>query len=68
MADPTVIDCAAACTVTVVHQMALPPLQLTREEGALIAGAILMCWAAAWAIRMAVKVLTQTDQDVREET
>lgn len=57
MADPTVIDCAAACTVTVVHELSLPPLQLDAAEGAAIAGAVLAVWAVAWAFRMAVRTL-----------
>ena len=47
MADPQVIQCAAACTVTVVHS--LPLLEMTVEEGAQIAGAVLAVWAAGWA-------------------
>lgn len=57
MADPTVIQCAGSCTVTVVHELSLPPLQLTPEEGAQIGGAILAVWAVAWCIRQAIKAV-----------
>lgn len=57
MADPTVIDCPSACTVTVVHELSLPPLQLTAEEGAAIAGAVLVIWAVGYAFRMAIRAL-----------
>ena len=57
MADPTVIDCPSACTVTVVHELSLPPLQLTAEEGAGIAGAVLAIWAVGYAFRMAIRAL-----------
>ena len=57
MADPTVIDCPSACTVTVVHELSLPPLQLTAEEGAAIAGAVLAIWAVGYAFRMAIRAL-----------
>ena len=59
MPEPqSVIECATACTVTVVHELSLPPLQLTSEEGAAIAGAVLAVWAVAWAFRMLIKTLS----------
>lgn len=61
MPDPTVIDCATACTVTVIHELSLPPLQLTTEEGALIASAILAIWGLAWGIRVLIQTLKFTD-------
>lgn len=61
MADPTVIDCASACTVTVVHELSLPPLQLTLEEGAQIALAISAVWVIGWAVRMVLKTLSTSD-------
>ena len=59
MADPQVIQCAAACTVTVVHS--LPLLEITVEEGAQIAGAVLAVWAIGWGFRVLVRVLKNTD-------
>lgn len=61
MADPTVIDCASACTVTVVHELSLPPLQLSAEEGAQIALAIGAVWVVGWAIRMVLRTLGTSD-------
>lgn len=61
MADPTVIECASTCTVTVVHELSLPPLQLTAEEGAQIAGAILAIWALGWGFRVLLQTLKKTD-------
>jgi len=61
MAEPTVIDCASACTVTVVHELSLPPLQLSAEEGAAIAGAILAIWAVGWGFRALIQTLRHTD-------
>jgi hypothetical protein len=61
VADPTVIDCSAACTVTVVHELSLPPLQLTLEEGAQIALAISAVWVVGWAVRMVLKTLSTSD-------
>ena len=57
MADPTVIECPSACTVTVVHEFSLPPLQLDTADGAAIAGAVLAVWAVGWAFRMLIRAL-----------
>lgn len=61
MADPVVIDCASACTVTVVHELSLPPLQLSADEGAVIASAILAIWAIGWGFRALIQTLKHTD-------
>ena len=57
MADPTVIECATACTVTVLHELSLPPLQLDTADGAAIAGAVLAVWVVGWAFRMLIRAL-----------
>ena len=57
MADPTVIECPSTCTVTVVHELSLPPLQLDTADGAAIAGAVLAIWAVGYAFRMAIRAL-----------
>lgn len=67
MADPTVIDCAGACTVTVVHELSLPPLQLTAAEGAVIASAILAIWAMGWGFRVLIQTLKNTDGNSTQE-
>lgn len=67
MADPTVVDCSAACTVTVVHELSLPPLQLTAEEGAQVAGAILLVWAAGFGIRMAARAMNSADSKEEQQ-
>lgn len=57
MADPIAINCSSACTVTVIHELSLPPLQLDAAEGAAIAGAVLAVWAVGWAFRMLIRTL-----------
>ena len=57
MAEPTTINCPSTCTVTVVHELSLPPLQLDTADGAAIAGAVLAVWAVGWAFRMLVRAL-----------
>ena len=61
MADPINITCGAACTVTVVHEISLPPLQLDSADGAAIAGAVLAIWAIGWGFRALIQTLRQTD-------
>ena len=67
MADPSIIECATACTVTVVHELSLPPLQLSADEGAVIAGAILAIWAIGWGFRALIQTLKNTDGNTTEE-
>lgn len=43
--DPTVIECASACTVTHVHVISIPPFDLSLEDASRIAGAVLAVWA-----------------------
>ncbi|MBN9411384.1 MAG: hypothetical protein J0H69_19750 [Burkholderiales bacterium] len=63
MAEPTVINCATqACTVTVVHELSLPPLQLTPGEAGAIAGAILLVWGVAFGFRMLIRTLHVDDK------
>ncbi|MGJ7527366.1 hypothetical protein [Variovorax sp. GB1P17] len=58
MADPTVIQCAGQCTVTVVHQLHIPVLDLTIEQGQLIGGAIVLVWAIAYCFRQVGRQLS----------
>jgi hypothetical protein len=67
VAEPTSISCASACTVTVVHELALPPLQLEPAEAAQIAVAILAVWAAGFGIRELIRVVRHTDKAEVEE-
>lgn len=57
MAEPVVIQCPGSCTVTVVHELSLPPLQLTLEEGAMVAAAIVGVWTVGLAFRLLIRVL-----------
>lgn len=57
MADPQVIQCAGACTVTVVHELALPVLNLSTDDAALISSAVLLVWVVGYAFRMLIRTL-----------
>ena len=63
MADPFVIDCSSQCTVTVVHELSLPPLQLTPAEGGQIAGAILGVWVVGWGVRQLIRLIQTSGPD-----
>lgn len=52
MADPTVIQCASACTVTVEHVLHIPVLDLTVQQGIDIGGAIVLVWAIGYGFRV----------------
>lgn len=55
MADPIVVTCAGACTVT--HEISVPPLQLDTTEGGQIAGAVLVVWAVGYSFRSLIRAM-----------
>lgn len=57
MADPQTITCDSACTVTVVHELAVPVLDLSTSDAALISSAILLVWVVGYAFRMLIRTL-----------
>lgn len=57
MADPQIIECAGACTVTVVHEIALPVLSMSTEDAAMISGAVLLVWVVGYAFRVLIRTL-----------
>ncbi|WP_153012849.1 hypothetical protein [Pseudacidovorax intermedius] len=68
MADPTTVECSSACTVTVVHELSLPPLQLDAEGAIQISSAILLVWAAGWACRTLIRHLKTVDGNQPSES
>ena len=61
------IQCASACTVTVQHEITLPLLNLSAEEGAEISSAILLVWAVAWAFRVLVRSINSDGNSSTQE-
>jgi hypothetical protein len=55
------IQCTSACTVTVVHEIALPVLDLSPAEAAQISSAILLVWAVGWAFRALIQTIKSSD-------
>ncbi len=68
LADPQTIECTGACTVTVVHEISLPVLDLSPAEGAAISSAVLLVWAVGYAFRAAIQALkTDGNSSTTEE-
>lgn len=57
MSASQVVECSGACTVTVVHELALPVLNLSTDEAALITSAVLVVWVVGYAFRMVIRTL-----------
>lgn len=53
----TTVVCDAACTITLQHEIVTPVFNLDTADGAAIAGAILLVWAAGFAFRMLIRAL-----------
>lgn len=56
MAEQTIV-CSQACTVTVQHDFAVPVLNLSTSDAALISSAILLVWASGYAFRLLIRAL-----------
>lgn len=67
MADPQIIECTGACTVTVVHELALPVLSMSTDDAALISGAILLVWVVGFAFRMLIRTLNVDSGSLSKE-
>lgn len=68
LTEPQTIQCTGACTVTVVHEISLPVLDLSPVEGAAISSAVLLVWAVGWAFRAAIRALkTDGNSSTQEE-
>lgn len=68
MAEPTTIQCTTACTITVQHELTVPPFNLTVDEASQIGGAILLIWAIGFGARTIARTLNiagrSGDEDV----
>lgn len=63
--DPTVIECATACTVTLV--LSIPPFDLSLEDAGRIAGAILLCWAVGAIFREVARMIDRNTSTSTEK-
>lgn len=44
-------------------QLVNSPMQMTPADGAQVAGAVAMCWAVAWGVRMVIRVIRDSTAD-----
>lgn len=66
--DPqSVIECATACTVTVVHVISIPPFNLSLEEAGQISGAILLVWAVGAVFREVAHMIDRNTSTSEKE-
>lgn len=61
--EPVTVTCSASCTVTHVVTLDLPLFQLTPEQGAAIASAVLAVWAVGWGFRTLIRMVRHSDGD-----
>lgn len=61
MSEPQIIQCVGDCTVTVVHQFALPVLDMSTGDASVISGAVLLVWAAGFVFRALIRTLNTND-------
>lgn len=61
------IQCSAACTVTVQHEITLPVLDLSPAEAAQISSAILLVWAVGWAFRALIQAIRSDGNQPTED-
>ena len=62
-----IIQCSTECTVTVVHQISIPPFDLSVEAARDIGVAILLVWAIAWGYRQVNRLFTSSGQTSKED-
>lgn len=61
MADQ-VIQCPSACTVTVVHEVNVPILNLSLEEASALMTPITLVFCVAWGFRALLRFLNSPDE------
>ena len=67
MADQ-VIQCPSSCTVTVVHEVNLPILNLTFEQATCLMTAITLVFCVAWGFRALLRFINSPDNITTERT
>lgn len=62
-----IIVCDGVCTVTVQHEISIPPFNIDAAEGAQIGFAIVLVWAAGLAFRLAIRTLNVDASSTEKE-
>lgn len=67
MADQ-VIQCPSACTVTVVHEVNVPILNLSLEEASALMTPITLVFCVAWGFRVLLRFINSPDERSSDES
>lgn len=67
MADQ-VIQCPSACTVTVVHEVNVPILNLSLEEASALMTSITLVFCVAWGFRALLRFINSPDERSTDES
>ena len=67
MADQ-VIQCPSSCTVTVVHEVNVPLLNLSLADAAALMTPITLVFCAAWGFRAVLRFINSPDNTSLERT
>lgn len=57
MADPVIVECASACTVTLELKQ-VGPFSLSVEDGLILSGLVISVWVLGLGIRAVIRVLS----------
>lgn len=57
MADPVIVECASACTVTLQLEQ-IGPFSLSAEDGLILSGLVISMWFAGFAIRAVMRAIS----------
>lgn len=68
MAAEQVIHCPQACTVTVVHGVNLPLLNLSVADASALMGPITLVFCVAWGVRALLRVVNSPDSTALERS
>lgn len=66
MADPVVIECTSACTVTLQVELTTPLLNLTVEQGGQLAIAVIAVWSVGLLFRELYRVIFSDGSSTKE--
>lgn len=61
-----IIQCTSACTVTVVHDVNLPLLNLTLDQAAVLMIPITLVFCVAWGFRATLRFINSPDNSTSE--
>lgn len=61
-----VIQCPSQCTITVVHELNSPFLNMSIEDASLLIGPITLVFCVAWGIRALLRVVNTPEKGTED--